>query len=224
MRVKDAHSGPGAAPALTAYLEFASTYSYLSTMRLAEVAAGFGVRVIWRPFLLGPIFRAQGWDTSPFIIYPAKGRHMWRDMERRCAARGLPMQPPPTFPANGLLAARVITALDPDDDDARGRATRAIFAAAFGCGRDIADVTVVRSALDDAGLDGAALLAAAETSAVKAALRTTTDDAVARGVFGAPSFVTGDGELFWGDDRLEDALSWAANGPHPTLVSTARKA
>lgn len=214
----------GSAPPLTAFLELASTYSYLSVMRLAEAAEAVGVRIAWRPFLLGPIFRSQGWETSPFNIYPVKGRYMWRDMERRCAARDLPLIPPDVFPANGLLAARAITAIDSDDSDARARAMRALFLAEFGQGMDIANPTVVREALDHAGLDGAALVIAADTQAVKEALRATTDHAVAQGVFGAPSFVTADGELFWGDDRLEEALSWAANGPQPALVNTARKA
>ncbi len=213
-----------ATPALTAYVEMASTYSYLSVMRLSGAAAAVGVRVTWRPFLLGPIFRAQGWDTSPFNIYPAKGRNMWRDMARRCAALGLPLTPPEVFPANGLLAARTVTALDPNDDESRGRAIRALFAAEFGRGRDIAEPGEVVAALDGAGLDGAALVAAAGAPEVKAALRGATDAAIAIGVFGAPSFVTQDGELFWGDDRLEDALVWSANGPHPALVNTARNA
>lgn len=219
-----APSVPLPAPVITAFFELASTYSYLSVMRLADAASARGVGVVWRPFLLGPIFQAQGWDTSPFNIYPVKGRYMWRDMARRCAARGLPLVPPERFPVHSLLAARAVTALDPDDAEGRGRALRALSSASFGQGRDIAHPDVVRAALDSAGLDGTALLAAAATPAVKAALRSATDDAVARGVFGAPSFVTDDGELFWGDDRLEDALSWAANGPHPTLVNTARKA
>ncbi|MBB4286560.1 2-hydroxychromene-2-carboxylate isomerase [Roseospira goensis] len=204
-------TAPG--PALTAFYELASTYSYLAVMRLQDAAARAGVTIAWRPFLLGPIFKAQGWDTSPFNLYPAKGRYMWRDMARRCAAAGLPLVPPSPFPANGLLAARAITALADDGD--RPRATRALFRTAFGTGRDIADPAVVRDALDGAGLEGAALVARAADPAVKAALRAATDAAVDAGVFGAPSFVTADGELFWGDDRLEDALAWATEGALP---------
>jgi 2-hydroxychromene-2-carboxylate isomerase len=71
------------------WFEFASTYSYLAAMRIGPLAESAKVEVRWRPFLLGPIFKAQGWDNSPFNIYPAKGRYMWRDMERLASAQGL---------------------------------------------------------------------------------------------------------------------------------------
>lgn len=89
------------------FYEFASTYSYIAAMRLAPVAKTAGVTVRWRPFLLGPIFKAQGWDTSPFNLYPAKGRYMVRDCERQCAALGLAFRLPDPFPQSTLMAARV---------------------------------------------------------------------------------------------------------------------
>ena len=76
-------------PTLEFWYEFASTYSYLSAMRIEALATAAGVAVEWKPFLLGPIFKAQGWDTSPFNLYPAKGRYMMRDLERLTAERGL---------------------------------------------------------------------------------------------------------------------------------------
>jgi len=92
------------------WFDFASTYSYPSAMRIGVLAARSGVRVNFRPFLLGPIFKAQGWTTSPFNLYPGKGRHMWRDLERICADLGLPFRRPDPFPQNSLLAARVALA------------------------------------------------------------------------------------------------------------------
>ncbi|MEM9127969.1 MAG: DsbA family protein, partial [Pseudomonadota bacterium] len=89
------------------WFEYASTYSFLSAMRIAETAAQRNVDVEWCPFLLGPIFAEQGWTTSPFNIYPAKGRYMWRDMQRICAARNLPLQKPDPFPQNSLIVARL---------------------------------------------------------------------------------------------------------------------
>jgi hypothetical protein len=83
-----------AAPALDFWFEFSSTYSYPAAMRIGALAAEAGVEVRLRPFLLGPIFQAHGWNTSPFILYPAKGRHMWRDLERICAALSLPFRRP----------------------------------------------------------------------------------------------------------------------------------
>lgn len=189
---------------LVFWFDLASTYSWLSAMRIAPLAEAAGVEVVWRPFLLGPIFRAQGWETSPFNVYPAKGRHMWVDLARQAAKRGLPppVRPEP-FPARSLLACRVATALE---GAARADFVRACFGAEFARGADIADPGVL------APLCGDAALAAAETPAVKAALREATGEAMARGIFGAPSFTASSmaGEaLWWGDDRLEDALAAA---------------
>ena len=88
------------------FFEFASTYSYPAAMRIGDVARSAGVTVRWRPFLLGPIFKTQGLDTSPFNIYTTKGRYMWRDLERTCEHLGLPFRRPEPSPQNGLLAAR----------------------------------------------------------------------------------------------------------------------
>ena len=190
------------------WFEFASTYSYLSAMRIEALAEQRGISVDWKPFLLGPIFAAQGWDTSPFNIYPAKGRYMWRDMEHRAAHYGLPFQrpQPDRFPANGLLAARL--ALVVMDHGAGPAFTRAVYTAQFAKGQDISDKDVLIGLLGAAGLDPDTVFAAALAPENKNRLREQTDAAVEEGIFGAPSFVVG-GELFWGDDRLEDALDWA---------------
>ena len=92
------------------WFEFASTYSYPAAMRVEHEAARCGVAIEWKPFLLGPIFAAQGWDDSPFNLYSAKGRYMWRDLERVCETQGLPFHRPSQFPRSGLLAARVASA------------------------------------------------------------------------------------------------------------------
>jgi 2-hydroxychromene-2-carboxylate isomerase len=191
------------------WFEFASTYSYPAAMRIEAAAGAAGVPVAWRPFLLGPIFRAQGWNDSPFNVYPAKGRYMWRDVERVCAGYGLPFRRPTQFPRSGLLAARVA-----------GLATgegwgpdfvRAVYRANFADDRDVADPVTIAAILDGLGQDGRALLARAAEPASKDRLRAATDEAIALGIFGAPSFVVA-GELFWGNDRLEDALAWHARG------------
>jgi 2-hydroxychromene-2-carboxylate isomerase len=195
-------------PRLEFWYEFASNYSYLSVMRISDLAQQAGVEVIWKPFLLGPIFKAQGWDTSPFNLYPAKGRYMIRDMQRITASRGLPFVMPPTFPANGLKAARL--ALIGADEGWIEPFTKAIFEAEFGRGEDIAQPAVLEKALAGLGLDAASLMARAEDPAIKQRLKDQTAEAQSRGIFGAPSFITEDGELFWGDDRLEQALTWAS--------------
>ncbi len=189
------------------WFEFASTYSYLSAMRIEQAATAKGVTVNWQPFLLGPIFADQGWTTSPFNIYAAKGRYMWRDMERLCEARDLPFQRPDPFPQNGLNAARLVLAIDGTDQKARF--VRAVYSAQFGQGRDISDQRTLLDCLRDAGLPSDLLQRTADPD-VKAALFQQTDRAKAAGIFGAPSFLVGD-ELFWGDDRLDQALDHAAS-------------
>jgi 2-hydroxychromene-2-carboxylate isomerase len=189
------------------WYEFASSYSYPAAMRVEEEAAARGVRLHWRPFLLGPIFRAQGLTDSPFNLFPAKGQYMVRDLERVCAALDLPFRLPNPFPQNGLLGARCATALGESE---RPAFTRALYSVEFGEGGAIADEGVVRKALTRAGLDADAVLAGAATDEVKNALRAATEEAAESGVFGAPSFLCADAELFWGNDRLEAALDWAA--------------
>jgi 2-hydroxychromene-2-carboxylate isomerase len=194
-------------PAVDFWFDFASTYSYPAALRIGEAADRAGVTVRWRPFLLGPIFKAQGWDTSPFSIYEAKGRYMWRDLERLCAVLDLPFRRPEPFPQNSLLAARLALA-----GLAEGWGEgfcRAVFHAEFAEGRDIADTAVLDGILAALGIDPKAALAAAQSDTVKAKLRTETAQAQSLGIFGAPSFVTPDGELFWGNDRLKRALRWA---------------
>jgi 2-hydroxychromene-2-carboxylate isomerase len=197
-------------PSLTFWYEFASTYSWLAAERIETLAAQAGVDVAWRPFLLGPIFATQGWTSSPFNLFPAKGRNMWRDMERQCTRMNLPpiVRPEP-FPQNSLLAARVATALPPA---ARPPFSCSVYRAQFTTGRSIADGAVLAAILEDVGApaDAIAAAAAAET---KGALRQATEAAQSLGIYGAPSFTTASGELFWGNDRLEQALAWAKEEP-----------
>jgi 2-hydroxychromene-2-carboxylate isomerase len=189
------------------WYEFASTYSYPAAMRAAALAQTRGVTLIWRPFLLGPIFAAQGWRDSPFNIYPAKGRYMWRDLERICTAQGLPLRRPNPFPQNSLLAARVALALD---GETRVEFSRRVYAAEFGEGLPIDDRPTIATLVAKVGHDPEGVLALAEGEANKALLKAETARAVKMGIIGAPSLVTDDGEVFWGNDRLEPGLDWAA--------------
>jgi 2-hydroxychromene-2-carboxylate isomerase len=194
-------------PRLAFWYEFASTYSYLAAARIGRLAAQHGVAVELRPFLLGPLFREQGWDTSPFNIYPAKGRYMWRDVERQAAARGVPFRRPAVFPRNGLLAARLSTAAAHEPWGLSF--AEAVFRANFAEDREIADPATLAAILAALGVARPGeWLERAATPAVKESLRARTEEARGRGIFGAPSFVVAD-ELFWGDDRLEAALAWA---------------
>jgi 2-hydroxychromene-2-carboxylate isomerase len=189
------------------WYEFASTYSYPAAMRVQRLADIAGVPVRWRPFLLGPIFGAQGWNDSPFNIYPVKGTYMWRDMQRVCAREDLPLKLPPfRFPQNGLKAARI--ALAGEKEGWIAEFTRRVYTANFGEERDITDEDLLRSLVKRAGGDPDAAVAMANSPATKAALKAQTDEAIKRGIFGAPSFTVGD-ELYWDNDRLEEAIAWA---------------
>jgi 2-hydroxychromene-2-carboxylate isomerase len=189
------------------WFDFASTYSYVCAMRIGPLAQATNVQVRFRPFLLGPVFKAQGWTTSPFNLYPAKGRHMWRDLERLCAELNVPFRRPDPFPQWSLLAARV--ALVGLGQTWGEDFCRAVFRAEFGEGRRIDDAAVIADLLAALSIDPQAALAAARSDANKARLRAETEAAGALGIFGAPSFTTADKELFWGNDRLEQALRWA---------------
>jgi 2-hydroxychromene-2-carboxylate isomerase len=192
------------------WFEFASTYSYPATMRIAPLAREAGVTVRFRPFLLGPVFQTQGWRTSPFNLYVAKGGNMWRDLERLCADLKLSFRRPEPFPQNSLLAARV--ALIGLDTTWGEQFCRAVFLAEFCEGFQIGDPAVLSDILVRLNVEPDPVLDAAGTDTNKARLRAQTEEAQRLGIFGAPSFTTADGELFWGNDRLERALAWAKNG------------
>jgi 2-hydroxychromene-2-carboxylate isomerase len=192
------------------WFEFGSTYSYLSSARIEDMAAAAGVPILWEPFLLGPIFAEQGWDDSPFNVYPAKGRYMWRDMERLCTEYCIPFTRPSHFPRNGLLAARIACLAKATSELWLPEFTRVVFQANFAEDREIGDPAEIRSILDSLGQSGAQLIEQAQAPENKLRLREQTRRAKELGIFGAPSFVVG-AELFWGNDRLEDALAWAGS-------------
>ncbi len=194
---------------LAFWYEFASTYSYPAAARIEHLAAASGVVLEWRPFLLGPIFTGQGWNDSPFNLYPAKGRYMWRDLERICASQGLPLRRPAVVPRNSVLAARA--ALVAAEEGWCGDFTRTVYHANFAEDRDISKPEVVGAVVAALGRPAPAVLARAQSPEIKARLKAQTEEAVALGIFGAPSFTVG-AELFWGNDRLEQALAWSRRG------------
>ena len=166
----------------------------------------------WRPFLLGPVFTAQqGIKDSPFNTQPVRGRYMWRDVERLCEKYGLPFRKPEVFPQRSILAARVgCVAMD---KPWCGDFVRGVFRANFAEGRDIAAQATLGDVLSKLGVDPGPVFLEAEGDPVKRQLRAFTDDAMALGIFGAPNAVVSDdagsAELFFGQDRLEDAIAWA---------------
>jgi len=192
------------------WFDFGSTYSYPAAMRIEEAAARAGAPLDWKPFLLGPIFTEQlGIKDSPFNVFPVRGRYMWRDLERLCEKYGLAWKRPSAFPRNGLLAARVgcLAAAEPW----LPAFVRAVFRANFAEDRDVADPGVIAGILAASGQDAPALLERASSQPVKDLLRARTEEAARLGIFGAPDFVVA-GELFFGQDRMDDAVAWAVRG------------
>ncbi|HJY41404.1 MAG TPA: 2-hydroxychromene-2-carboxylate isomerase [Steroidobacteraceae bacterium] len=192
--------------ALEFWFEFASTYSHVAAQRIAAVAGAAGVTVVWKPFLLGPIFRKQGWNDSPFNIYPAKGVYMWQDLERQCAKHGVPFRKPSVFPRPSLLATRIAMTLECSPQRV-AEFSRRVYLANFHDDVDTTNDDIVRGVLKSLGWpDVEQVLAQAISAQTKERLRRRSDEAFERGIFGAPTFLIGS-ELYWGNDRLEDALT-----------------
>lgn len=203
-------SPPAPARDIEFWFDFGSNYSYLSAMRIEAEAAARGVRVLWRPFLLGPIFRALGYDNSPFVLQKEKGAYVWKDMERQCRKYGLAWTRPSVFPRAALLALRV--ALLGAQREWIAAYCREIMQQNFVHDRDIGSVEVVSEALAKLGLPAQQIIADAQSDANKLRLREQTEAAAAKGIFGAPTFFVGN-EMFWGNDRLDDALDFCYSSP-----------
>lgn len=194
-------------PSIEFWFDLSSNYSYLSAMRIEAEAARRGVAVSWVPFLLGPLFAAQGWTTSPFVLQKAKGAYVWRDMARRAARLGLPFQRPTEFPRAATLPMRVAAAHA--GEPWLPAFCRALFTENFVHDRAIDAPELTHAVLRGIGIDPEAVLAHSESPEGRAALRGHTGEAQARGLFGAPTFFVGS-EMYWGDDRLDDALDDAS--------------
>ncbi len=199
--VRSSESAP-----LEFWFEFASTYTYVAAMRIEQLCRDAGVPMIWKPFLLGPIFALQGWNDSHFNLNPRRGAYMWRDMERLTAKLSLPWRKPTQFPRNTIVPARVACAVA--NEPWCGDFVRGVFVANFGEDRDVGDRAVIASILAGLGQDADAVLARAEAPQQRGALRANTERAVELGIFGAPNCVVGE-ELFWGEESLDDAIAWS---------------
>lgn len=195
---------------LTFWYDFASTYSYLAAARIDELTKNSNIKISWQPFLLGSIFKAQGLTSSPFNHNPAKGNYMWHDLKRSAKVYGIKFQKSAhSFPQNGLLAARAALCLA--DGDPRAAFSQQVYAAEFIHAQDIAIPQTISDILDKLGHNSAAILEQVQTETIKQRLRDHTNQAISHGIFGAPSFLTPDQELFWGDDRLQQAIDWTVN-------------
>lgn len=193
-------------PVIEFWFDFGSNYSYLSMMRIGHEAAKRDVGIAWKPFMLGAVFKALGWNGSPFLQQKEKGRYVWRDMARQCAKYGLPWIRPSTFPRRAVLPHRV--ALIAENEPWGADFCKAIMMRNFAEDQEIDSVDAVSDVLITLQLPAHEVIEAAQMPANKQRLREQTAEAQARGVFGAPTFFVGD-EMFWGNDRMEDALELA---------------
>lgn len=194
-------------PAVEFWFEFASNYSYLSVMRIEDAAAKRGVKVVWQPFLLGPIFQSFGWNNSPFVLQKEKGEYVWKDMPRQCAKYGIPWKMPSQFPRLGVLPLRIM--LVGEGAPWVGEFARRVMLLNFSLDREINSREEMRAILGELGQPADRILEQAQTEAVKQKLRQQTETAKQLKVFGAPTFFV-NGEMFWGNDRLDDAIDFAA--------------
>lgn len=185
-------------PHIEFFWEPGSPYTYLAATQVGAIAKAAGVPLEWKPFLLGKVFQARGM-TLPAAI-PAKAQYMFKDLARWSQLYQVPLTMPKVFPVNSMLASRVSVAASMGGNGEA--AALAVMGAYWGRGEDISQAEVVGAALDATGLSSAELLAAAQTDPVKDQLRQNTEDAIRRGVFGAPTLFY-DGAMFWGNDRLD---------------------
>ncbi|KAF1070674.1 2-hydroxychromene-2-carboxylate isomerase [Variovorax sp.] len=182
------------------YFDFGSPAAYLAATQLPHVCADTGAELVWKPMLLGGVFQATG-NHSPAEIAP-KGSYMTTDLQRFAKRYGVPFVHNPHFPINTLLLMRGATAIQLQQPARFDAYVDAIYHAMWVEPRNLNDPAEVGAVLQAAGFDPAALLAAAGQQEVKDRLKAVTQEAVARGVFGAPTMFVGD-DMFWGQDRLD---------------------
>ena len=182
------------------WFDLGSPAAYLAWKRLPKFLARTGASVLYKPMLLGGVFKAQG-NASPVTI-PAKGKWLFGDLARYARRDDVVLRYPPDFPINTLMLMRGAIGLLMRKPERFVPYVDALFNAIFGEARDLRDEQVLAGVLAAAGFDPAEILALAADPEVKQALIRNTEEAVSRGVFGAPTFFVGD-EMFWGQDRMD---------------------
>ncbi|MCC6305785.1 MAG: DsbA family protein [Rhodobacteraceae bacterium] len=194
--------------AIEFWFSIGSTYTYVTVARLAAVEAASGIAFDWRPFNVRTIMVAQ--NNIPFSHKPAKAAYMWRDVARRAARHGRAPRLPAPYPIKDLALANQVALLGMGEGWGRAYVTET-YRRWFDAGEDAGDLPNITASLRHAGQDPEATLVRARSAETVAALVAATEWATAAGIFGSPSFRVGS-ELFWGDDRLEDAIDWHRHG------------
>jgi 2-hydroxychromene-2-carboxylate isomerase len=187
------------------YFDFSSPYGYFASMKIDELAARHGRSVVWRPMLLGAVFKITG--QQPLATVPLKNTYMAHDLARTAKLLRIPFKLPTKFPAGMQAPARAFYWVADRDRDLAKKLAKALFHAYFAEDRDISNPDVTGNVAAKLGVEKAELLQALNDPAVKERLRTEVDAAIERGVFGSPYIVV-DGEPFWGSDRLDQVEQW----------------
>lgn len=191
------------------YFDFASPYAYLAAERLEEIAARRGRETVWRPIMLGAVFKETG--MGPLFHQPMRGPYGERDFLRSARLYGLPARIPEKFPYTALAVSRAFYWIDASDPKAAKRYGVAVFRRYYGDGIAPESEDEAVSLAEAVGIDGSAARAGIREPEIKARLKDETEQAIGRGVFGAP-FIFVDGEPFWGADRLDQIDAWLERG------------
>jgi 2-hydroxychromene-2-carboxylate isomerase len=194
------------------YFDFSSTNSYFAAFMLPEICARVDARLNWMPTHFAALFRGTGFDVMAMTA--RKARYLWRDHARYAELTGLPFKRPSRFPIKTASALRAVVAagrVASADEESRERAkaaiSQAIMRAYWERDEDISDRATIAAIAASAGFDGDAIVADADSATVREELSAITERAIARGVFGAPTFFVGD-EMFWGKDRIDFVELW----------------
>ena len=191
------------------YFDFSSPYGYLAAQRIEDVVADYEREVLWKPFLLGALFKTTG--SQPLLDIPMKGDYARHDLARSARLYDIPYVLPETFPFMSVAACRAAYWLNEGDPEAAQALIGALFDSAFGAGESIAEPSEVAAVAEQLGHDPEQVLAAVQEPRIKDLLRREVEAAVGKGVFGSPTIIV-DGEPFWGFDRLDDVAVWLETG------------
>lgn len=191
------------------YFDFSSPYGFIASQLIDAIGETQGRAVIWRPILLGAIFKITG--MAPLTEYPVRGDYMRRDFARSARAHGIPFRMPDPFPFSGIAANRAFYWLNASDPAKAHDLAKALYESAFVQGQTISTPEQVVEIATGLGIDRQAVAAGMQSQEAKDLTRAENDSAVAKGVFGSPFFMV-DGEPFWGADRLDQVERWLVTG------------
>ena len=211
--VDDRHSprGVNTSAPIEFHFDFSSPYSYIASEQIDQLAARHGRSVVYKPVLLGAVFKVAG--SAPLTESCApKARYSVHDFGRSARFAGVPYRHPSRFPIGSVSDKRAVLWLQQHQPEMTAPFVHAVFRAFFVDDRDISDAAVIAAIAREVGIDADELATGIQQPQIKEALKTQVDQAIQSGVFGAPTIVV-DGEVFWGNDRLPQIERWLASGP-----------